>query len=878
MNTLKSYFTETANIRRRFFFIVGGTNDRFCDNSLVNTDLEYTLHEHLQKAGYKRVIFYSRERRLYCYDSESFRLTKNPKAATIHTTTAKSPTTNPSAGRGRLQGPLQGKLKSSNSRQGNSGTVEPSQEKVNTLHFDRMDENIAFERLDFCMKSDSTRTAIVFTNADDFVRHFGEQHTGMIGRVASSLSQYKGLTSTNRNIMVFIFPHGNLSDLMDAYEHFNSTAWKTHFESQLKSGAGIISIEPPAIGEIRNVINRYRLTCNLHVNLLHLDEICKKIAKAYFAQKIPLGELMMKLDDMVATSQTLDNASCDNIFGTKKEKTVFQKLEELIGMEKVKVAVEGLRKMLENNMNAVENQFVSRLIPPVVVDEKKHELHYLITGNPGTGKTTVANLLGEVYYELGYLKSGHTVKVTRGDLVAEHVGGSAIKTRKKIEEAMGGVLFIDEAYALAEGGENDFGKEVASTLVEAMTDKKGQFAVVAAGYPKDMENFLEMNTGFPRRFGTNKIHIDDYTPAELLQIFNLNINKENYMQSEELTDILPSFFENWYRARKDDWGNAGEVENLVSNLYRNWALRSGERASNNAPMMNICDIPENLQEHCKPISEAKKEAIEKLQNLIGLQGVKNRIHELKVNMTWKRKKGTIEPGHYVFAGNPGTGKTTVARLLGDILCEIGVLRRGHVVEVTRPDLVDQYVGGTAVKTMKVLEEALDGILFIDEAYSLYEGNHQGHNYGQEAIDTILAFMENNRNRLCVICAGYTENMERFIQSNPGLSSRFTQTITFDDYNPDELVEILCAFGKEFIMEPEYIEKSKEIFTHWIQNKTQKFANARDVRNYFEASETASNMRLHNKYGDPDNTPEEDFSRLTAEDIPLKYHSVFELNQ
>jgi len=172
-------------------------------------------------------------------------------------------------------------------------------------------------------------------------------------------------------------------------------------------------------------------------------------------------------------------------------------------------------------------------------------------------------------------------------------------------------------------------------------------------------------------------------------------------------------------------------------------------------------------------NEFEKEAMIKLKSLTGLTRVKESIAKLQHRIKFE---GVTEPGHYVFAGNPGTGKTTVARLLGDILREEGVLKKGHIVEVMHHDLVGSYVGQTAPKTEEKLEEALDGIFFLDEAYTLNEGSGS---FGKEAIDTILAFIENNRKRICVIFAGNTGDMEKFIQTNAGLTSRISETIIFD---------------------------------------------------------------------------------------------------
>jgi len=265
----------------------------------------------------------------------------------------------------------------------------------------------------------------------------------------------------------------------------------------------------------------------------------------------------------------------------KQEKeTAFQKLEKLIGMENVKREVEALQRQKE------------------YADESHgFNLHYVITGNSGTGKTTAVRLIGEALYELGYLKNGHIIKVTRDDLVAVYVGQTAIKTKEKIEEAMGGVLFIDEAYSLANGGDGDFGQESISAIIEAMTDRNGQFSVIIAGYPDEMKAFIDSNPGLKRRF-LNTIHIDDYEPDELLQIFYYNLqNNPKYITSEKLSAVLDSFFENWHKSRGKNWGNAREVEKLLQKMDSNWHKRNGEKSAEGELILDICDIPDNLQQY-----------------------------------------------------------------------------------------------------------------------------------------------------------------------------------------------------------------------------------------------------------------------------------------
>jgi len=855
---MESYFTRNLSDTGRFFFIFGHTKDRFCEDNHIDVDLNRILYNHLRSVGYKRIIFYSMDEQLYFYDIDSFNWTKRPNEVLKEKHVTRS---------NRLQGPIPGKLKSAANTSGKNHATEQTEPPANDgkLHFGKMDANMAFERIDHCVRDKDKakiKTAVIFTNADDFIKHFRED---INRRVDDSFNQFDGLGPDNHNIVLFIFPKGAQSKVAAGYKD-------TFFEKKLTK-ANTIIINPPVSAEIRNTINHYRLMHGLKVNFTCLDIVCKRIARELCKTNRPLEWLMLELQKIADDRKILDTEMCDAMFGKKDNETAMQKLNRLVGMENVKEEIRMLESRKESDEKPAANEkHHSRILPPILKYKGTYKLHYVITGNPGTGKTTAANLLGEILYESGYLESGHTVEVTRKDLVAGYVGQTAIQTKEKIEEAMGGVLFIDEAYSLVEGGENDFGREAITELVAAMTAKGGQFSLVVAGYPDKMKTFIDSNPGIQRR--SNFIHIEDYTPEELMQIFYRSLlnNKmrKKYIISNELTAMLGSFFENWHKSKDKNWGNAGEVENLLDKMDGNWYKRNGEKSAEGELILDICDIPDNLQQYCKPSQESKEDAMKKLKKLIGLSGVKERIEKLKRRI---HIEGATEPGHYVFAGNPGTGKTTVARLLGDILREEGVLRRGHVIEVLREDLVAGFVGQTAQKTKEKLQEALDGIFFLDEAYSLVQGGEN--DFGQEAINTILAFIENNRARICAIFAGYTKNMEDFIQSNPGLTRRISETIIFDDYNTDEMVGILNNFAGDFVLETEYIQKSRQIFDSWIENKTSNFGNAGQVRNYFAESKDALYERIYKEY--ESDIPEKVKKTLTGQDIPSKYlHIVGDL--
>lgn len=281
---------------------------------------------------------------------------------------------------------------------------------------------------------------------------------------------------------------------------------------------------------------------------------------------------------------------------------------------------------------------------------------------------------------------------------------------------------------------------------------------------------------------------------------------------------------------------------------------------------------ENDKQPLGGIDEAAMAAtIAELDALVGLPGVKAEIVKLSnfIKIQHAREKSGLKCSpisyHCVFTGNPGTGKTTVARIIATLYKSLGILSKGHLVETDRSGLVAEYVGQTAVKTNKIIDSALDGVLFIDEAYSLVQGGDT--DYGREAIATLLKRMEDNRDRLVIILAGYKDEMKTFIDANPGLESRFNRYINFEDYDVDELVEIFRRqlTKHEYRSTPAAMQLVHARLAQDVANKDENFGNARHVRNIFEKTLENQAMRLA---ADTDGLSREELQSIEAEDIPV----------
>ncbi|WP_131763030.1 AAA family ATPase, partial [Actinomadura fibrosa] len=473
--------------------------------------------------------------------------------------------------------------------------------------------------------------------------------------------------------------------------------------------------------------------------------------------------------------------------------------------------------------------------------------HLVFAGNPGTGKATVAGILGRLYAELGVLPSGHLVRAERADIAGVYAGESGPRVRRLFDRAGGGVLLVTGAHLLDPAG-SARDAEAADALAAAVESCPDDLVVVLSGPDAGLAGLLGARPDLARLFGKT-VRFPDLSEAELVTVFAARAAAGGFSLADGVLDRVRELV-----ATAPDRGRLGNARLMAGLLERTVARQARRVLTGSAPEEDESldqlvpdDVPDGLApaDRVEPLDDP----LDEIDRLIGLDAVKREVGLLVAEARAERlrRDAGIPAGrptrHMVFTGNPGTAKTTMARLLAAVYARLGLLSSGHLVEVARADLVAEFVGQTAPRTRAAVERALGGVLFVDEAYALAGPHAPGADFGAEAVAELLRLMEEHRADLVVIVAGYEKEMEDFLRTNPGLASRFPRVLRFPDYTDEELVAIFAAMAADagFTVEPAAVDAVRRLLPRL--GRGARFGNAREMRNLLDRAVAVQARRI-----------------------------------
>lgn len=490
--------------------------------------------------------------------------------------------------------------------------------------------------------------------------------------------------------------------------------------------------------------------------------------------------------------------------GTNVVTKATEPLRELVGMETVKNQLQDLVNTCESLALRAQRSGISIRLG----------MDMIITGNTGTGKTKLAGVLQKLLYSSGIIKKP-AMKVVDAVDYEEF----AKEWEKNTADLKGGILCIENVQKLLpSGAANDINK--LDKLFSCMDKWNNDPIVILSGLSSAFKEFLVSNPDVRNRF-EYYFDLKDFSMEELKQLCIHELKKRyGIALSEEADAKLERVFKNEMRQKSDDFGNGHLAVKKAADIFANTIKRDP-----NASVAILEDIPGKEFRQ-----KSYEEIMAELDEFVGIDEIKATVQKIinKIDFERERKGAGAKrevKDHFLFLGNPGTGKTTIARIFADILNSLEVLPIGQLVEVSRKELVAGYVGQTALAVEKYVDMAMGGVLFIDEAYTLKQGDND--QFGQEAIDTLLKLVEDRRGQFVAIAAGYTKEMGEFLSSNSGMASRFNETVTFRDYKADELTEIFRRqVKKEHLTLDEEAEAFiRNYFSKMYLTRTRNFGNA-----------------------------------------------------
>ena len=740
--------------------------------------------------------------------------------------------------------------------------------------------NVFDDVIGFSDNNPHERMAVIFENPENI----HPENPAQVENKFSELSKVYG--EENRQLkMIVLFGYKTNGQLATAFNHEHGGQGGVFFRSSFGTLFGlapsdqqndaerdanmanfeknIFCIDLPQEDEIANWLIRKRICENVDCTLSPkpFGLLRRSIAMGNFKVFGKDGGLdFAKMDDRLIIN--LNKSDMNHLVSTVSADNALAQLRQMDGIGKVMDKIESLKNLIANTRRQKEETGHSAI--PVYP-------HMVFMGNPGTGKTTVARLVAQWFREENVLSKGTFISATVGDIVGQYVGETRIKAQALCERAKGGMLFIDEAYGLREdrtGHGANYTAEAVEVLIQYMT--KPDFMLVLAGYKHEMEDLLmNSNPGLRSRINDDQlIMFDDYEPSELVKILN---RKLTHPKTDEFCNAIRMLVEVMFAQRNlRTWGNAREMEQLAAQIYK-------EFYKNDNGVLELSHIPEKFSKMIDTKEKTEEEVLQNLHELIGLGNVKETLKEIYYKMRSDRLMMNAglpveeEDLVFVFTGSPGTGKTTVARMLGGILHDLGLLTSGDCVEKKKGDIVDNFVGGTEKNVEKLFADNVGKTLFIDEAYALCENNNKS------VVNQIVGLLTDQRykRKMALVLAGYPNDMSQFLSMNDGMMRRVNHIIHFDNYTDEELWQILQfnmqRLKRHFIDE----EQCHQLALAWFSliPRTNKFGNAGESEKLLRLLEKNNGHRLRAA----NNESIDLMIEYRPEDFPKAAHEVLKLH-
>lgn len=507
------------------------------------------------------------------------------------------------------------------------------------------------------------------------------------------------------------------------------------------------------------------------------------------------------------------------------------------------VGLKNLKQSLSDFINYIN--FIQQREKNGISTKENFSAHCIFLGNPGTGKTSVARLLGRFFKSIGMLENGHVVEVDRSTLVGEFIGETAQKTEKIINQALGGILFIDEAYTLKRNDEGkDFGQEAIDIILKRMEDYKGKFFVIAAGYPTEMQKFLDSNPGLKSRF-THTFNFEDFTSEELANIYKLFSSKEKFELTEDAEVFLISKLAVFCDSADQTFGNARFIRNLfnetkiqLSKRYQKLPYEERDfEAASKIIKEDIINAFNNYKKHNQGFTfneDKLQKYLNELQNLVGLEDVKITFNKLfaaiKVEQLKKERSIASTPKNLnsIFIALPGSGISTVARLFGKIYKEAGILKSGQLVEIDSSVFYGLSKIDSFLMLDNIFQDSVEKIILINDTVATLQTKSD---FGDSLLQYFLKKLFLSRGKIVVLLTGSENEIQELLMSVPVVKNQFPNIFNFGIYSNRQLLEIalnICQ-KKNYQLDEGAWQQMFELICMLRENKQRNFYYARTLK-------------------------------------------------